>query len=281
MAPTAETVFEVWGDPVEHSLSPVLHRAAYSVLGLPWTYRYRRVTEELLASTWAESGSQLGGISLTMPLKERILQMVTSRDPIVDTVNAANTVYRMGESHALSNTDPFGVERALDHFGVDAEHAWVLGAGATARSVAHALARRGTRDLTVFARDTERAGRSVGLMKDFGLSIRLRSFGELGQALPPQLVASTLPGSAEGLPRLPGSVMDSAALFDVAYSPWPSHYAQAWSVSRQPVVSGLWMLVFQALAQIRLFVHADVSRELSNEGRVVDAMLEAVGLPTG
>ena len=72
--------------------------------------------------------------------------------------------------------------------------------------------------------------------------------------------------------------MDSSALFDVAYSPWPSHYAHAWESSSQPVISGLWMLSYQALAQIRLFVNADVTQPLDNEADVFAAMVDAVGL---
>ena len=84
MAPTAEKDFEVWGDPIEHSLSPTLHRAAYAALGRNWSYRARTVTKELITPAWVGAGARLGGISLTMPLKERILDLVALRDPIVD-----------------------------------------------------------------------------------------------------------------------------------------------------------------------------------------------------
>jgi shikimate dehydrogenase len=281
MAPTAEKEFEVWGSPVEHSLSPALHSAAYAVLGLPWSYRYREVTQELITPAWAGVGAQLAGISLTMPLKERVLDLVAPRDSIVDVVHAANTVYRSGNTMVLSNTDPFGVDRALDKFGVVAEHAWVLGAGATARSVGYALGRRGTTDITLFVRDTERAERTAFHLRNCGLSIQVQHFSELDRAMPPQLVASTLPGDVADLPEIPSVAVDSAALFDVAYSPWPSRYAQAWAASSQPVVSGLWMLCFQALAQIRLFVNSDVTQPLEFEDKVFAAMLDAVGLPAG
>ncbi len=167
MAPTAETDFEVWGDPIEHSLSPTLHRAAYAALGRNWSYRARTVTKELITPAWVGAGAQLG-ISLTMPLKERILDLVALRDPIVDVLLCANTVYRSGPALVLSNTDPFGVEKALERFGVEAQTAWILGAGATSRSVAHALATRGVEAIVLCARDTERAGRSAHIMRGVG-----------------------------------------------------------------------------------------------------------------
>ena len=279
MAPTAEKGFEIWGSPVAHSLSPALHSAAYQVLGLPWTYRSREVSEDAISSAWAGMEA-LEGLSLTMPLKEPVLELVAPRDPIVDLLHAANTVYRSGATMVLSNTDPFGVDRALERFGVVADHAWVLGAGATARSVGYALGQRGTSDITLCVRDTDRAERTAVHLRKCGLTIQVQLFSELDRATPPPLVASTLPGGAEGLPEIPSRVVDSAALFDVAYSPWPSHYAKTWGSSDQPVVSGLWMLAYQALAQIRLFVNSDVTRPLENEDEVFAAMLDAVGLPS-
>ena len=281
MAPTAETDFEVWGDPIEHSLSPALHRAAYGALGRAWTYRARTVTQELITPAWAGVGAHLGGISLTMPLKERILDLVAIRDPIVDEVLCANTVYRSGPALVLSNTDSFGVQKALERFGVEATTVWILGAGATSRSVAHALGSRAVQEIVLCARDTERAGRSAHLMRASGLSVSVVTFTDLDQLSVPDLVVSTLPGGVDEFPEIPPSAVAAAALFDVAYSPWPSHYAQVWSESSGQVVSGLWMLAYQALAQVRLFVHGDVSQSLPDESRVFDAMLDAVGLPVG
>ena len=278
MVPTAEKAFEVWGSPVEHSLSPALHQAAYRALGVPWSYRYREVSEEMITTAWAGMDAALSGISLTMPLKERVMDLVQPRDSIVDTIQAANTVYRSGGTWALSNTDPYGVDRALEKFGVDASHAWILGAGATARSVGYALALRGTTDITLCVRDVDRAERTAHQLRNTGLGIQVQHFSDLDGAIPPQLVASTLPGTAGNLPEIPSNVVDSAALFDVAYSPWPSHYAHAWESSSQPVISGLWMLSYQAVAQIRLFVNSDSTQPLENEDTVFAAMVDAVGL---
>jgi shikimate dehydrogenase len=281
MVPTAEKAFEVWGSPVEHSLSPALHQAAYRALGVPWTYRYREVSQDQMTPAWSEAGATLSGISLTMPLKEQVMDLVGPRDSIVDAVQAANTVYRSGDSWALSNTDPYGVDRALARFGVVASHAWILGAGATARSVGYALALRGTTDITLCVRDVERAERTAVHLRNLGLAIQIQRLTDLDEARPPQLVVSTLPGDAADPPTVPSGVVDTAALFDVAYSPWPSHYAQAWESSSQPVISGLWMLSYQAVAQIRLFVHSDAAQPLENEEDVFAAMLDAVGLSAG
>lgn len=281
MAHTAESFCEVWGSPVAHSLSPALHRAAYEVLGLDWDYRYRDVTSGTLALTWEQRGSALAGLSLTMPLKEDIVALVEAGDPIVAKLQAANTVYRVDGVPTLSNTDPFGVEQALGHHGVSADYAWILGAGATARAVGYALLQRGTTRVTLCVRNPERAHHTAEVMSHWGLDVEVVPLTELDSVDLPQLVASTLPGNAEGLPTMPARVVATAALFDVAYSPWPSAFAHQWANSPQPIVSGLWMLAYQALAQIRLFVHGDVSRPLSAEDAVFRAMTDAVGLNSG
>lgn len=278
MQRTASQQYEVWGSPVSHSLSPKLHLTAYRVLGLPWVYQHREVDEDTLESRWSDMGEGLGGISLTMPLKERILDVVAARAPIVEALGAANTVYHVEGRPTLQNTDPFGVDRALERSGVTAESAWILGGGATARAVGHALVGRGTRQVSLFVRDEGRASQTVEFLAAAGLSLEVHTFGDFDRAKAPGLVASTLPGGAVNLPEIQSQVRETAALFDVAYSPWPSFYAELWAGSPQPVVSGLWMLAYQALAQLRLFVHQDVSRELDNEGAVFEAMMESVGL---
>lgn len=278
MQRTASQQYEVWGSPVSHSLSPKLHLTAYRVLGLPWVYQHREVDEDTLESRWSDMGEGLGGISLTMPLKERILDVVAARAPIVEALGAANTVYHVEGRPTLQNTDPFGVDRALERSGVTAESAWILGGGATARAVGHALVGRGTRQVSLFVRDEGRASQTVEFMAAAGLAVEVHTLGDFHRAKAPGLVASTLPGGAVDLPEIQPQVRETAALFDVAYSPWPSFYAELWAGSPQPVVSGLWMLAYQALAQLRLFVHQDVSRELDNEGAVFEAMMESVGL---
>ena len=77
---------------------------------------------------------------------------------------------------------------------------------------------------------------------------------------------------------LPESAIAGAALLDVAYYPWPSALATSWSGSSKPVISGVWMLVHQALMQIRLFAHGSMETPLAEESQVLEAMKHAAGL---
>jgi len=97
-------------------------------------------------------------------------------------------------------------------------------------------------------------------------------------AEPPQWVISTLPGGV--VAEIPGldAVAGSPTLFDIAYDPWPSALGAVWEAEGSRVISGLEMLVYQALAQIRAFVKADTSVPLEREAHVLDAMWTSVDL---
>ena len=153
----------VLGDPVEHSLSPVLHRAAYAELGLDWSYDAVRVAAGDLAAYVDGLGDEWRGLSLTMPLKREVMPMLTSRDHWTEISGVANTLLldSDGGRHGL-NTDVPGAEAALGR-ATDAtlREALVLGGGATATSVLLALAERGLRRATLAVRDPGRAADTV------------------------------------------------------------------------------------------------------------------------
>ncbi|MFM6962654.1 MAG: shikimate dehydrogenase, partial [Micrococcales bacterium] len=96
------------------------------------------------------------------------------------------------------------------------------------------------------------------------------------------LVVSTLPAGAldEYAQKLSKSLFRKprGVLFDVAYEPWPSKAASVWSAKGLPVISGIEMLLWQAIAQIRLFSGQDSADELFNEAAVLHAMRDSVGL---
>lgn len=265
----------VLGSPIGHSLSPSIHRAAYAVLGLDWSYGSEEVTGSTLAAFVAGRDSSWRGLSLTMPLKRDILPLLDSRDELVSVVGAANTVL-FGDDGALRgfNTDVYGVERSLRDAGVSSlELVHILGAGATAASVIAGVARLGATVVQVSARTPARAVALVELGARVGVSVTVLPWGEPLSGLP-DAVVSTIPGGGS-VPSFPDRVRRDATLFDVAYDPWPSPLATSWFEAGGTVVSGLDLLVNQAVGQIRIFVGGDPSRELADESAVLDAMRAA------
>jgi shikimate dehydrogenase len=271
----------VLGSPIGHSKSPRLHAAAYRVLGLPWSYSAVEVVEGSLGAFVNTCDASWRGLSLTMPLKREVLPMLASQSGLVTTVGAANTVL-FGDDMAMHgfNTDVAGIVAAFADHGVSAlESVQILGGGATAASVLAAVAQLGAARATVSARDPERASSLEPLAAGLGVELTIRRLGIADRSLiVPSAVISTLPGSAEHGMVFPEAVRQRAVLLDVAYEPWPSALAESWSEVGGTVVSGLEMLLHQAVGQVRIFVTGGEDGALPDEQRVVRAMRESVGL---
>jgi shikimate dehydrogenase len=251
----------VLGSPVSHSLSPVLHRAAYDALGLPdWTYEAVEVDEAGLPGFLARLDPSWRGLSLTMPLKRAVLPLLDEVSPLARQVEAVNTVVLADGHRSGDNTDITGMVAALAEAGVTtARSAAVLGAGATACSAVAALARLGVPAPVVHARrphaadEVRRAGERLGVRPD--VRAWPAAVGELDGF---DVVVSTTPsGSTDTLAPAAGSL--HGVLFDVLYEPWPTRLAAAWG---GPVVGGLALLVHQAVLQVRLMTGEDVPAEV-------------------
>lgn len=270
----------VLGSPIAHSKSPVIHAAAYEVLGLDWSYDRERLEADELEAFLTSRGPEWRGFSLTMPLKEEAHRIASVLDPVAAESGVVNTLLRIasgvgeGPRWAGFNTDVAGLSAAIRGAGLDASSTIVLGSGATAVSAILAARRLGARRVTVAARRIEAAEqlaeRFAGTTAEL-LSPRIDTAGAT-------LVISTLPGQAgrdlalpEGITRIP--------LFDVAYDPWPSPLAERWRDAGGEAHPGIDMLVEQAIVQIRIFSLGDPERPLSDEARVRGAMRGAAGLP--
>ena len=278
MPSTASKRFEVWGAPIAHSKSPELHRAAYAVLGLDWEYRAVEVGTEQLADSFHTLPSAVGGLSLTMPLKEGILNLVSDHRGPVDLLHAANTVVRSDDDWWLDNTDWWGAAQVLsDHGGVSGETVWMLGAGATARAVVYALSTLSPGRLVLVVRSPERARVTEVLAETLGIPVEVALLSDVPSEVP-KWVISTLPGGVEVQIQGIEAAAGTSTLFDIAYDPWPGALGLMWEEHDSPVISGLEMLVYQALAQIRAFVNADSSIPLEREAEVLEAMRRSVGL---
>lgn len=265
----------VLGSPISHSKSPDLHRAAYRVLGLNWEYSAREVKSGELGDFFADPTTPWRGVSLTMPLKREVVPLLDQQDAVSAQVGGVNTVLFDGGRVLGFNTDVYGAERMLrEAFPDGLQHAHILGGGATACSVALALANCGVSRLTVAARSPERASDVVAVAERRGLDV---TAGDLhGDPGKPDLVVSTLPGTAELAFSVPEPLRSTVPLVDIAYDPSPTAIAKHWlDAGGRVVPGGLAMLVYQALAQVRIFVGRDPEHEVRSEAAVLAAMRSA------
>ncbi|MEU8505174.1 shikimate dehydrogenase [Streptomyces brevispora] len=242
----------VLGSPIAHSLSPVLHRAAYAELGLDdWSYDRFEIDEQALPGFIEGLDGAWAGLSLTMPLKRAIIPLLDSVSGTAASVEAVNTVVLTEDGRRLGdNTDIPGMVAALRERGVEkAESAAVLGAGATASSALAALSEICTGTVTAYVRSRGRGDEMRGWGERLGVDVRIADWAEAEQALHAPLVIATTPAGATdaltgSVPKAPGT------LFDVLYEPWPTRLAAAWADSGGAVVGGLDLLVHQAVLQV-------------------------------
>lgn len=267
--------FEVWGDPISHSLSPALHSAAYAALGWSWEYGRRRVDEASFPHEWSTLDPGIRGLSLTMPLKSLAFHAGARRDAAATATGAANTLVRADAGPAAFNTDVDGLVRALREVGAaDAGSARVVGAGATATSALAALARLGVRHVDLVARRPQAAEALRPLADDLGLTVRVSALDDPGPAV--DVTVSTLPGDAPVDARVAAVLAERGGiLFDVVYGSWPTALAAAWESMGAPAHPGLGMLLHQAVLQIRIFATGESTEPLPDEAGVVAVMRRA------
>ena len=290
----------VLGHPIAHSLSPALHRAAYAYLGEANLEYDRRDTlpDDLPAimrgvrnPAGTEEAPYIAGLSVTMPLKTAVIQYCDELSETARVTGAVNTVYPRGERVLGDNTDVIGIVNALLHAGLkpnpERDEPAVIGGGATAISALTALHQLGYRRASVYARSLHKLGSVQEAADRLGVqlsTVALAEFPAEQKARRHNPVISTLPARAadDWAPQLADPAGASAThqpvLLDVAYNPWPSVLASAWEASGGAVVSGLEMLLYQAVEQVLLFT--DCTLQPAELLGLINAMCAAVGLPS-
>ena len=247
--------YAVLGSPIAHSKSPALHRAAFAASGIEAGYETHELADGLAnyLSTLDESWQ---GLSLTMPLKEEALDVAEQLHPLAISTRAANTLVRVSGAWLGYNTDVMGLQQAASN--QTFETVGILGNGATARSAAVAFE---DYEVLFWARNSDRA---MAITESYGGRV-----ASLDDALSCDLVVSTLPAGA--LEPLLGTQYQGV-LIDVAYANkgTGSHFASS--------ISGLEMLLWQAVGQQRLFRTGQFESPLEDEVAVLAAMRSAIGM---
>jgi shikimate dehydrogenase len=246
----------VLGSPIAHSLSPVLHRAAYRALGLTgWCYQAIECDEARLPALLDGCGPGWAGLSLTMPLKRAVLGLLDHVDPLASEVGAANTVVFAGGRRHGHNTDVPGMIAALAEAGGAGAPATVLilGGGATACSALAAVRGLGAAQVTAAVRDPARAGDLLAAARRLGVGVTLTPFDQPAVAAP-DLLISTVPAGAANIyaERMTRGELKPRHLLDVVYDPWPTALAAAARPAGAGVVGGFPMLLHQAAGQVTL-----------------------------
>ena len=247
----------VLGSPIKHSLSPVLHGAAYQALDLHgWHYDKIECDEPGLPRLVDGMGPEWAGLSLTMPLKRVALTVADEVSPLAGAVGAANTLVFSAAGPAggrrADNTDVAGMVSALREAGLTrVEQAVILGAGGTAQSALAAVRELGHSRRSSWCATWPVPASCARPPSDSGCGRRSPAACSTEPLPAADLVISTLPGGAAD-PLSSTRWQPGTTVLDVVYAPWPTPFARSALAAGCPVVSGLTVLLYQAVAQVEL-----------------------------
>ena len=242
------------GSPVEHSLSPVIHRAAFDAAGVDWSYVAFDVAEGRGADALgAMRVLGIAGLSVTMPHKRDVADAVDRLEPAARALQSVNTVSWDGDQLVGSSTDGAGFIASLAEQGIDVagSRVAVIGAGGAARSVIDALGRAGSTDITVLNRTRRHAelaatlasAASVGIPSDVSRADIVVNATNVGMGA--DLAAAT----ADDLACDPELLRADQVVVDLVYHPLRTPWLAAAEALGARTVDGLGMLIHQAALQ--------------------------------
>ncbi len=243
----------VLGDPVSHSLSPLLHRAGYAALGLSWTYDAVQVPLGGLASFVSGLGEEWRGLSVTAPLKPEAASLASSVSPVVSLSGVANTLVRSDSGGWVAeNTDvPGAVAAVRERYAGPVTAATILGGGSTAVSTGLAMADLGATTVRLLVRDPARASVAAAAIGRHPSAPSVEVASLHADPVVGEVLVSTIPAAAQ-TPDLVERCAGVPVVFEVVYHPWPTPLAASVTPD-QFLVTGLDLLVHQATLQFELF----------------------------
>jgi len=274
-------VVGIFGDPVDHSLSPRMHNAAYRALGLDYVYVPLRPSRRGLAdAVRAVKALGLAGVNVTVPFKEDVIRHVRRLTPTARAVGAVNTIYLDDGVLVGDNTDSPGFVAALAAHGcrLRAKRALVIGAGGAARAVVHGLLEAGASDVVVANRTPAKAKR---LRREFPAhrtklhAVDLEVLDDFDFLAERQLVVNSTTVGLHG-----GRFMDydveatpaDCIHFDLAYGEKPTAFLQLATAAGRPTIDGRHMLLHQGVLAFKLF---------TGRRAPVEVMADAIGIGAG
>lgn len=258
--------FALLGDPVEHSLSPRLHNAAFRALGLDAHYRTHRVGPERLPRLARALAAAGGGGNVTLPHKQRIIAALDAPSAPVLATGACNTFWcGPGGVHG-ENTDVEGFRLAAAHHDVQlrGRRALLLGAGGAAAAVIAALLAADAREVTVWNRTLARA---EALAARFAASGRVRAAAQLPPGDFDLVINATSLGlaPADPLPLAVDSLTSAADVLDLVYAPGGTRWVRAVRERGGRAFDGAEMLLRQAAAAFRCWTGREAPLEVMRE----------------
>jgi shikimate dehydrogenase len=281
--------FCVIGDPVEHSLSPAMHNAAFNALGIDAVYDKRLVEPAQLVDAVAELRAlQIAGFNVTVPHKETIMALLDHVEPAARAIGAVNTVVREGDRLIGCNTDAEGLAASLREARVELKsaHVVIVGAGGAARAAVVGLGRAGASTIVIAARRADRAEalarelREAAGVPAVGVDMRKGLRASLATAtLLVQATTATLNNNAgadafaDSIPL--GMMPLHATVIDLVYRPLRTTLLERASKNGLRTVDGLGMLLHQGAVAFSRWTGQPAPLDVMRQ-----ALIAAIGEPS-
>jgi shikimate dehydrogenase len=268
-------VCAIIGDPIEHSLSPMMHNAAFKELKLNLVYVAFTVTRNELKEA-ISSARILGfrGLNVTMPHKNAVMKYLDEMDSMAKCIGAVNTVLNDGGRLVGFNTDGIGAMRALKENGVSlgGKKLLLLGAGGAGKAIAFQAAQE-VEELVVLNRTSEKAEKVTEILrKKFGKKMKGRAFSSefLREEMKDTdiLVNATSVGMHPAVNRSPVPqtlLRPNLCVMDIIYSPLETKLLMDAKAVGATVVSGLEMLIYQGAASFEIWTNKSAPIEVMNK----------------
>jgi shikimate dehydrogenase len=257
------TICGVIGDPIEHTLSPAMHNAAFQALSLDWIYLPFRVAKaDLSKALYGIRGLNIRGVSVTIPHKVIVTAVLDELDPLAMDIGAVNTILNSGGKLKGFNTDAPGFIRAFTERNIELENrnVVVLGAGGAARAVCFALAENKA-SVTVLNRTVEKAEALASDISEAGIKqVRIAGLNSdnLKSALKDAdiLVNTTSTGMNPDINSTLVSadmIKPGMIVYDIVYNPLRTRLLAEAESARARTISGIEMLLWQGVQSFEIW----------------------------
>ena len=254
MLPNAKTkLCGIIGNPVEHSMSPAMHNAAFEHLGVNYVYLAFCVSD-VAGAIRGMRALNIRGLSVTVPHKLEVMPYLDEIDPVAQQIGAVNTVVNDNGRLKGYNTDWTGFVRSLEvHTPIQDKRVVILGAGGAARAIAFGIKQRGGK-MTILNRAEE-----IALAQALATEIACPC-GELSQLEPVTEAEIVINATSVGMhPEVEKTIIETRHLrpeqivYDVVYNPLETRFLREAKARGCPVIPGYEMLLLQGVAQFELW----------------------------
>lgn len=268
-------VVGIIGDPVEHSMSPIMHNAAFRYLSLDYIYvPFKVSSDELKSAIDGAKSLNIKGLNVTIPHKTDVIQYLDSFDKSAELIGAVNTI-KFDDDHAKGyNTDGFGAVKAIEEFStVKDKKIIILGAGGASRAVSFQILIDGAKELVIANRTPENA---LELKND--LTEKLNAYVkcvDLGEGLKNELLdadilINTTPigmyPHVDQEPLVKAEMMHEKLIVnDLVYNPLKTGLLKEAEKAGAKSISGIKMLIYQGMESFRIWTDVNPPLEVFQE----------------